>query len=87
MISSLIISRMNVQSGRLKGKEAIRPYWLQGLRASPQLRFELLSVFAGVNSIAMLYGSVSAERTVVERIEFDENQLAVRAEALHGPSD
>jgi hypothetical protein len=87
MTSPLIISRMNVPDGRLKGKEAIRPYWLHGLLASPPLRFELLSVFTGVNSVAILYRSVTAKRTVVEHIEFDENQKGVRAEALHGRSE
>jgi hypothetical protein len=53
MISPLIINRMGVASGMLKGKAAIRPYWSQALAASPPLHFDLLDVLAGVNSIAI----------------------------------
>jgi ketosteroid isomerase-like protein len=35
MISPLIVERMGVASGTLKGKDAIRPYWSQGLAARP----------------------------------------------------
>ena len=78
---------MEVPSGRLKGKEAIRRYWGRGLAGTPDLRFELTGVMVGVNSLAIVYKSVTAGRTVIERIEFDDHGKAVRAEALHGPDD
>lgn len=84
MTSPLIVERMGVASGRQKGKESIRPYWSRGLAATPQLRFELLNVVVGVNSLAIVYESVTLSRIVIERIEFDEQRRAVRAEALHG---
>jgi hypothetical protein len=37
-----------------------------------------------VNSVAIVYESVTLARTVVEYIEFNEQWLGVRAEALHG---
>src|SRR6266704_2259386 len=85
MTSPLIVERMGVASGRLKGKEAIRRYWGQGLAGAPNLRFELLQVMVGVNSLAIDYKSVTAGRTVIERIEFDDHGQAVQAEALYGP--
>lgn len=87
MTSPLIVQRMGVPGGRLKGKDAIRTYWRQGLDASPSLRFELRAVMVGVNSLAILYRSATAGRSVIERFEFDDHRLVVRAEALHGPSD
>ena len=84
MTSPLIVERMGISSGRLEGKGAIRPYWSQGLAAMPQLRFELLNVMVGVNSVAIVYESVPLSRVVIERIEFDEQRRAVRAEALYG---
>jgi hypothetical protein len=87
MTSPLIVERMGVSSGRLKGKDAIRRYWGQGLASTPNLRFELLAVMVGVNSLAILYRSVTARRTVIEHIEFDDHRKAVRGEALYGPSD
>jgi hypothetical protein len=87
MTSPLIVERMGVASGRLKGKDMIRRYWGQGLAGTPNLRFELLAVMVGVNSLAILYRSVTAGRTVIERIEFDDHRKAARGEALYGPSD
>ena len=85
MTSPLIVERMGVASGRLKGKEAIRRYWGQGLAGAPNLRFELLQVMVGVNSLGIVYKSVTAGRTLIERIEFDDLGKAVQAEALYGP--
>jgi ketosteroid isomerase-like protein len=84
MTSPLIVQRIGIESGRLKGKEAVRRYWAQGLASTPQLRFELREVMVGVNALAIVYDSVTLARTVIERIEFDDQRHAVRAEALHG---
>jgi hypothetical protein len=87
MTSPLIVQRMGVPSGRLKGKNAVRPYWHKGLVASPPLQFELIGVMVGVSSLAILYRSVTAGRSVIERFEFDDHRRVVRAEALYGPSE
>ena len=57
------------------------------MAGTPNLRFELLQVMVGVNSVAIVYKSVTARRTVIERIEFDDHRKAVRAEALYGSDD
>lgn len=84
MTSPLIVQRMGVASGSLKGREAVGAYWAQGLAAAPDLRFVLREVMVGVGSIAIVYDSVTAGCTVVERLQFDGNMRAVRAEALYG---
>lgn len=84
MMSPLIVQRLGVADGKLKGKDAVRRYWAQGLTSTPDLRFKLIDVIVGVNSIAILYESHTLARTVVEYIQFDEQRLGVRAEALHG---
>jgi ketosteroid isomerase-like protein len=84
MTSPLIIERMGIPSGKLKGKEAVGSYWAEGLAATPQLHFELLEVMVGVNSLAIVYKSATLARIVMERIEFDEQRRGARAEALHG---
>lgn len=84
MTSPLIVERLGVADGTLKGKEAVRRYWAQGLATTPGLRFNLRDVMVGVNSIGLVYKSVTLSRTVIERIEFNENRLGVRAEAFHG---
>lgn len=84
MRSPLIVERMGIPSGTLKGKDAIRPYWQRGLSAQPPLKFELLNVMVGVGAIGILYQNVGRGVDVVERIEFNEQGLGVRAEALYG---
>lgn len=55
MSSALIIRLAGEPSGKLRGKPAIREYWRRALAAAPQLRFELLNVFAGVDSVVIHY--------------------------------
>jgi len=86
MTSPLIVERFGIANGTLKGKEAVRRYWSAGLASTPDLRFELREVAVGVNVIAILYEGATLARTVVERIEFDEQCRGMRAEALHGPA-
>lgn len=85
MTSPLIVERMGVPEGKLKGKAAIRSYWAKGLASAPGLSFRLLDVAVGVNALAIIYESATLQRVVVERIEFDGKGLGARAEALHGP--
>ena len=41
--------------GVIRGKPALRAYWTEGLRRIPDLRFELVGVYAGVDSIVINY--------------------------------
>jgi ketosteroid isomerase-like protein len=84
MTSPLIVQRLGVVDGKLKGKAAVRRYWSQGLASTPELRFKLIDVIVGVNSVAIIYESHTLVRTVAEYIQFNEGKLGVRAEALHG---
>jgi hypothetical protein len=86
MTSPLIVQRFGIASGTVKGKEAVRRYWAQGLAATPQLHFKLRSVMVGVNTVAIIYDSVTLGRTVLERIQFDDQHRGIQAEALHGAS-
>ena len=83
MTSPLIVERMGVASGVLKGKDAIRPYWSAGLAARPKLHFELLDVSTGVNSIAIRYHSRTRGKIGIEHIVFDARRKGVCAEALN----
>jgi hypothetical protein len=86
MVSPLIVQRMGISEGRLKGKEAVGAYWSHGLATTPNLHFKLLDVMIGVSSIGIVYESVTSSRTVVEIIEFNQQQLGVRSQALYGPA-
>jgi ketosteroid isomerase-like protein len=83
MSSPLIKERMGVESSRLRGKDAIRPYWAQGLAARPPLRFELLDVLSGIDVVAIYYRSTTRGRVVIERLKFDQQRRVIEAEALY----
>jgi ketosteroid isomerase-like protein len=86
LASPLVIERMGIANGKLRGKDAVRPYWEIGLARSPPLHFVLLNVLVGVNALAIVYESTTRGCVVVERIEFDQQKRAIRAEVLYEPS-
>jgi hypothetical protein len=45
--------------GRLKGKAAVGGYWSKALAARPELRFEPVTVFKGLNSVVIHYQGLS----------------------------
>jgi hypothetical protein len=46
-------------SGTLRGRASLQAYFQQGLAAYPELRFELLRVLTGVDSMLLYYRSVN----------------------------
>lgn len=81
--SPLIRERGFDASGCLRGKDAMRPYWSAGLAAEPPLRFEVIDVFVGVESVSIQYRSVGRKR-VCETFYLDANLKVVRAHANYG---
>ncbi|MGE0786740.1 MAG: nuclear transport factor 2 family protein [Sandaracinaceae bacterium] len=86
MRSPLIVERGFDPHGVLRGKDAIRPYWSAGLKASPPIRFELIDAYAGVDTVVIHYRSVG-RRYVTEVIEVDDAGLGVRGSACYGEED
>ncbi len=41
--------------GVIRGKAALREYWSEGLRRNPELHFELLGLYLGVDTIVINY--------------------------------
>lgn len=76
--SPLVVQRMNNPAGTVKGLEAVRAYWEPSLVAEPPLRFELIDLLVGINSITLYYRSVG-RRIVAETLMFDEQRRAVKA--------
>lgn len=55
MYSPLIVERMGIAEGKLRGKSAVSEYWATGLSATPKLHFEFINVFVGVGSLVIHY--------------------------------
>lgn len=66
-----------IDSGTLKGKEAVKKYWQTALEKIPDLKFELTEVTEGVDSIALFYKSVM-NKMAIEVMFFDHEQKVNR---------
>ena len=61
-----------IESGTLKGKEAVGEYWKKALAKIPDLKFELIDITESVESIALYYKSVMNKKAI-EVMFFDKN--------------
>ncbi len=82
MTSPLIISLMSAPSGTLKGKDKIREYWAKGLERRPQLKFQLLKITFGVDTLALHFQSETG-RNSVEWFFFDNEGKVMKSLAHH----
>jgi hypothetical protein len=53
--SPLIQSRLGIATGKVAGKTALRSYFAKGLATVNNLRFELLQVLDGIDSVTIYY--------------------------------
>jgi hypothetical protein len=56
--SPFIVKLLNDPSGTLRGKDKLRSYFEKGLPAYPDLKFELVEVLTGMDSVTLYYKSV-----------------------------
>lgn len=69
--------------GTIRGKEALRAYWTEGLRHLPDLHFEVVGVYAGIDSVMINYRN-QAGQLVGEVLIFD-GGLVVSGWGTYGP--
>lgn len=53
--SPVAVQLLQESDGVLRGKAALRAYWTRGLELIPDLRFEVVGVYAGVQAIVIQY--------------------------------
>ena len=63
LASPVIVRLLGIQSGTLSGKDALRTYFALGLKAYSQLRFDLLDVMWGLNSVVLYYANQRGSKT------------------------
>jgi hypothetical protein len=63
LVSPVAARLLGDPSGRVSGKAALRAYFRRGLEAYPQLRFELLDVMWGLDSVVLYYTNQKGSRT------------------------
>jgi ketosteroid isomerase-like protein len=56
VFTSPVATRIFPDSGGVvRGKDALRQYWTAGVQGNPALRFELLGVYAGVDTLVIRF--------------------------------
>ena len=70
--SPMIKLATEINAESLKGKVVVAEYWKKALERLPDLRFELIDIAEGVNSVALYYRSVMNKKTV-EVMFFDQD--------------
>lgn len=53
--SSPVAAQLLGGDGVLRGRQALREYWTEGLRRIPDLRFEVVASYVGVNTLVINY--------------------------------
>jgi hypothetical protein len=57
LISPVALKLLNKGDGVVRGKSALRAYFLRGLQAYPELHFDLIDVLWGVETVVVYYRS------------------------------
>ena len=83
MHSPMIARIAGEPSGRLKGKQAVGAYWAKALAMLPDLRFELVAVLVGVDSLVIQY-LVANNTPAAEVFHFGPDHKVVKAFAHYG---
>ncbi|GJM17277.1 MAG: hypothetical protein DHS20C13_26040 [Thermodesulfobacteriota bacterium] len=57
--SPFVVKLLGDNSGTIQGKTDLKSYFMKGLEAYPDLKFELYQVLTGINSITPYYKTVN----------------------------
>jgi len=81
--SPFIVKVVDEPSGRLRGKDALQAYWSRALARLPALKFKLIDVCLGVNSIVINYQREDG-RYASEWFEFGHDGKVLKSAAHYG---
>jgi hypothetical protein len=70
VFTSPVAVRLFGGDGVIRGKEALRKYWSEGIRRIPDLRFEVLALYVGISTLVINYRN-QAGGVVSEVLTFD----------------
>ncbi|WP_155357334.1 nuclear transport factor 2 family protein [Acrocarpospora macrocephala] len=72
-------------NGVIRGLDALRTYWAEGLRRNPQLHFEILGVYTGIDTIVIHFQHQTGQLSA-EVLTFHNNKI-ITGTATHGPAE
>jgi ketosteroid isomerase-like protein len=70
VFTSPVAVRLLGGDGIIRGKQALRDYWTEGIRALPDLHFEVLALYTGIDTLVINYRNQSGG-LVCEVLTFD----------------
>jgi hypothetical protein len=76
------IAQQMIGNGRVSGMDTLREYWALGLKANPDLKFELIEVLRGHECLTILYRNHRGQ-SVAETVEFGADGKVVRSCACY----
>ena len=82
MTTPMIQRVLGIESGTLKGKTAVGDYWRAALVKAPDLKFTILDITCGVDSVSIYYNAVMGKRAI-ETFFFNENGKVYRSLATY----
>src|SRR4249920_3661474 len=71
LISPVALTLLNNGNGAVQGKPALRDYFTRGLKAYPNLRFDLVDVLWGVETIVVCYSNNVRDSKSAEVMQFN----------------
>ena len=77
--SPLALKRLPETKGTVIGKKNVRNYWAGGLENNPTLKFEILDILIGVNSLTIYYINTATNRKAVEVMSFNSDMKVNKA--------
>jgi len=80
LVSPVAAKILNDPSGTVRGKDALRTYFERGLKAYPNLKFEIVDVMWGLSSVVLYYVNQKGTKTG-EFMEIDASEKVVRVVA------
>jgi len=64
MTTPMIQRLLGIESGTLKGKKAVGDYWRVALQKIPDLKFSVIEVTSGINSVSVFYNAVLGKKAI-----------------------
>jgi ketosteroid isomerase-like protein len=63
LTSPVAAQLLGTETGIVQGKDNLRAYFAKGLQAYPELRFELIEILIGMNSLVLYYVNQKGSKT------------------------
>jgi hypothetical protein len=82
MTTPMIKRVLGIESGTLRGKKAVGDYWRAALEKVPDLKFSIIDVTCGVNSVSIYYNAVMGKKAI-ETFFFNDKGEVCRASVAY----